>query len=115
VAPSGQVPKPRSGAPEARGLTASGANAQKIIATAIDPEILLLDEGLGTGDARFATRAAEQVKALIERSSIMVLASHSDTLIRQICKRAILIDYGRVIADGPTEEVVEIYARSNGG
>ena len=83
------------------------------IATAIDPEILLLDEGLGAGDARFATRAANRVKALIERSSIMVLASHSDELIRQMCKRAILLDRGQVIADGPTEEVLEIYARMN--
>ena len=83
------------------------------IATAIDPEILLLDEGLGAGDARFATRAAKRVKALIERSSIMVLASHSDELIRQMCKRAILLDRGRVVADGPTEEVFEIYARLN--
>ena len=65
------------------------------IATAIDPEILLLDEGLGAGDARFATRAAKRVKALIERSSIMVLASHSDELIRQMCKRAILLDHGQ--------------------
>jgi ABC-type polysaccharide/polyol phosphate transport system ATPase subunit len=85
------------------------------IATAIDPEILLLDEGLGAGDARFATRAANRVKALIERSSIMVLASHSDELIRQMCKRAILLDRGQVIADGPTEEVLEIYARMNRG
>ena len=85
------------------------------IATAIDPEILLLDEGLGAGDARFATRAANRVKALIERSSIMVLASHSDELIRQMCKRAILLDRGRVVADGPTEEVLEIYARVNRG
>ena len=85
------------------------------IATAIDPEILLLDEGLGAGDARFATRAAKRVKALIERSSIMVLASHSDELIRQMCKRAILLDHGRVVADGPTEELFEIYARLNRG
>ena len=85
------------------------------IATAIDPEILLLDEGLGAGDARFATRAANRVKAMIERSSIMVLASHSDDLIRQMCKRAILLDRGQIIADGPTEEVLEIYARMNQG
>jgi ABC-type polysaccharide/polyol phosphate transport system ATPase subunit len=85
------------------------------IATAIDPEILLLDERLGAGDARFATRAASRVKALVERSSIMVLASHSDKLIRKMCKRAILLDRGRIIADGPTEEVLEIYARMNGG
>jgi ABC-type polysaccharide/polyol phosphate transport system ATPase subunit len=85
------------------------------IATAIDPEILLLDEGLGAGDARFATRAANRVRALIERSSIMVLASHSDELIRQMCKRAILLDRGSVVADGPTEEVLAIYARVNRG
>lgn len=83
------------------------------IATAIDPEILLLDEGLGAGDARFAARAAQRVEALIKRSSIMVLASHSDGLIRQMCNRAILLDRGRVLADGPTEEVLEIYGRMN--
>ena len=53
------------------------------IATAIDPEILLLDEELGAGDARFATRAAKRVEGLIERSSIVVLASQSEDLIRQ--------------------------------
>ena len=85
------------------------------IATAIDPEILLLDEGLGAGDARFAARAAQRVHALIERSSIMVLASHSDDLIRQMCNRAILLDRGRILADGPTEDVLEIYGRMNKG
>jgi len=83
------------------------------IATAIDPEILLLDEGLGAGDARFATRAAKRVEAMIERSSIMVLASHSDDLIRQMCNRVILLDHGRVLADGPTVDVLEMYARMN--
>jgi ABC-type polysaccharide/polyol phosphate transport system ATPase subunit len=85
------------------------------IATAIDPEILLLDEGLGAGDARFAVRAAERVQALIGRSSIMVLASHSEELIRQMCKRAILLDRGRILADGPTEAVLEVYRRLNSG
>ena len=45
----------------------------------------------------------------------MVLASHSDELIRQMCKRAILLDHGQIVADGPTEEVLEIYARVNRG
>jgi ABC-type polysaccharide/polyol phosphate transport system ATPase subunit len=83
------------------------------IATAIDPEILLLDEGLGAGDARFAMRAAKRVEELIGRSSIMVLASHSDELIRQMCNRAILLRHGRVAADGPTEDVLEKYAQMN--
>jgi ABC-type polysaccharide/polyol phosphate transport system ATPase subunit len=81
------------------------------IATAIDPEILLLDEGLGAGDARFASRAAKRVEALISRSSIMVLASHSDELIRQMCNRTILLKQGRVVADGRTDEVLHLYAR----
>jgi ABC-type polysaccharide/polyol phosphate transport system ATPase subunit len=85
------------------------------IATAIDPEILLLDEELNAGDARFTARAAKRVEALLARSSIMVIASHSDALIRRMCNRAILLESGRVLADGPTEEVLEIYARMNAG
>jgi ABC-type polysaccharide/polyol phosphate transport system ATPase subunit len=83
------------------------------IATAIDPEILLLDEELGAGDARFAMQAANRVKALIDRSSIMVLASHSAELIGQMCNRAILLDHGRVIADGRAKDVLELYGRMN--
>ena len=85
------------------------------VATAINPEILLLDEELGTVDARFAARAAERIESLIERSSIVVLASQSDELIRRICNRAVLLDHGRVIADGPTTEVLEIHNRMNRG
>lgn len=83
------------------------------VATAINPEILLLDEELGAVDARFAARAAERIEALIDRSSIVVLASQSEELIRRICNRAILLDHGRVIADGPTAEVIEIHNRMN--
>ncbi len=79
------------------------------IATAIDPEILLLDEGLGAGDARFADRAHARVEALIARSNIMVLASHSDELIRQMCNRAILLAHGQIIVDGTPDEVLDRY------
>jgi ABC-type polysaccharide/polyol phosphate transport system ATPase subunit len=83
------------------------------IATAIDPEILLLDEELGTGDARFASRAAKRVEGLIGRSSIVVLASHSEDLIRRMCNRTILLDHGQVLLDGPTDEVLDIYSGMN--
>ena len=85
------------------------------IATAIDPEILLLDEELGAGDARFAMRAAKRVEALIERSSIVVLASQSEDLIRRICNRAILLDHGRIVADGPTERRSRNYSQDEQG
>lgn len=82
------------------------------VATAIEPEILLLDEGLGAGDARFAKRARERVDKLIRRSSILVLASHSDELIKQMCNRALLLDHGKLIADGtPNEVIAEYHAR----
>jgi len=83
------------------------------IATSIDPEILLLDEGLGAGDARFAESARRRVEALIERSSILVLSSHSDELVRSMCNRAILLDHGRIVAQGSTEDVIERYREMN--
>jgi len=79
------------------------------IATAIEPDILLLDEGLGSGDARFAARAEARMQALIQRTRILVLASHSDALIKSMCNRAILLEKGRLIEIGPIEEVVRSY------
>jgi ABC-type polysaccharide/polyol phosphate transport system ATPase subunit len=61
------------------------------IATSLDPEILLLDEGLSAGDARFTERMTHRVTALVERSSILVLASHADGLIKDMCNKAVLL------------------------
>jgi ABC-type polysaccharide/polyol phosphate transport system ATPase subunit len=79
------------------------------IATAIEPDILLLDEGLGAGDARFAERAESRMQALIQRTRILVLASHSDPLIKSMCNRAILLEKGRLIEIGPIDEVINRY------
>ncbi len=79
------------------------------IATSIDPDILLLDEGLGAGDARFATRAEERMKSLVNRSSILVLASHSDALIKSMCNRGALLEKGHLVAIGPIDEIIGMY------
>jgi ABC-type polysaccharide/polyol phosphate transport system ATPase subunit len=79
------------------------------IATSIDPEILLLDEGLGAGDARFAERAEKRIDALVQRSSILVLATHSDSLIRNMCNKAVLMDQGKALKVGPVDEVLAAY------
>jgi len=79
------------------------------IATAIDPEILILDEGLGTGDAQFAEQAKQRVDALIARSSILILASHSDALIQSMCNKAILLQSGRIVREGPVQDVLDAY------
>ncbi len=83
------------------------------IATAIDPDILLLDEGLAAGDARFAARAERRMQRFIERTRILVLASHSDGLIRSMCNRAALMDTGHIVAVGSIDEVLERYHRQN--
>ena len=84
------------------------------IATSIDPEILLLDEGLGAGDARFAEHANQRIDRLVQRSSILVIASHSEGLVRSMCNRAILLESGRVVADGSADEVIDTYERRRG-
>jgi ABC-type polysaccharide/polyol phosphate transport system ATPase subunit len=79
------------------------------IATAIDPEILILDEGLGTGDAQFAEQAKQRVDALIARSSILILASHSDALIQSMCNKAILLQSGAIVREGSVKDVLAAY------
>ena len=79
------------------------------LATSIDPEILLLDEGIGAADARFAERAASRIEALIGRSAILVLASHSDGMIRSMCNKAVLMQKGRIVAAGPIDEIMARY------
>ena len=79
------------------------------VATVIDPDILLLDEGLSAGDARFAERAKERVKKLIQRTNILVFASHAESMIKQMCNRAILLHHGQLIADGDPDFVIAEY------
>lgn len=83
------------------------------IATSLDPEILILDEGLGAGDARFTERAGKRIDALIARSSIMVLASHANSLIESMCNKAVLMEGGRVKAFGPVGEILRQYMDAN--
>jgi ABC-type polysaccharide/polyol phosphate transport system ATPase subunit len=83
------------------------------IATAIDPDILLLDEGLAAGDARFAARAEDRMHALIQRTRILVLASHSDGLIKAMCNRAALMEKGHILAIGPVDEILDQYHSRN--
>jgi ABC-2 type transport system ATP-binding protein len=82
------------------------------IATAVEPEILLLDEGLATGDAQFSQKAQLKMQELMGKSSILVIASHSETLVANICTRCLLLEQGCVIADGPAGSIVDSYRNS---
>ncbi len=79
------------------------------VATSISPEILLLDEVVGTGDAAFMVKAEKRFNELIEQSSVVVLASHSNDVIKRICNKAILLEAGKVKYFGTIEKVFAHY------
>lgn len=79
------------------------------VVTSIDPEILILDEGIGAVDAKFMRKARTRLQALVERSGILVFASHSNEFLAQLCDRALWVDHGQIRMDGGIEEVVQAY------
>ncbi|WP_116204098.1 ABC transporter ATP-binding protein [Amycolatopsis circi] len=80
------------------------------VVTTIDPEILLLDEGLGTVDAAFLAKARDRLKDLVKRSGILVFANHSDELLAEFCDSALWMDEGQVRKHGPLSEVLQDYS-----
>jgi homopolymeric O-antigen transport system ATP-binding protein len=82
------------------------------VATLFRPEILIIDEHLGAGDADFLERAKDRMRSMMERSSILILASHTLPMIRQICNRAVLLQHGKMIDDGKPEKVIATYQES---
>jgi ABC-type polysaccharide/polyol phosphate transport system ATPase subunit len=66
------------------------------VATAIHPEILLIDEMFGTGDAEFQEKATQRMKQLIAKAKIFVFASHNHALLKQYCKRIFKLEHGTV-------------------
>ncbi|MDQ3826743.1 MAG: ABC transporter ATP-binding protein, partial [Actinomycetota bacterium] len=73
------------------------------VVTSIDPEILLLDEGIGAVDAAFLERARDRLTALVERSGILVFASHSDEFLVQLCTSGLWLDRGEIREHGDLE------------
>lgn len=79
------------------------------VSTSILPEILLLDEGIGAGDAAFFVQATRRLRAMVDSAGILVLASHSEDLLRQFCTTGVLLEQGRVVGEGPLEVVLDAY------
>ncbi len=79
------------------------------VVTSIDPEILLLDEGIGAVDADFLKKAQTRLQKLVERSGILVFASHSNEFLARLCKTAMWIDHGTIRMTGGIEDVVRAY------
>jgi ABC-2 type transport system ATP-binding protein/lipopolysaccharide transport system ATP-binding protein len=79
------------------------------VATAVEGEIVLLDEWIGVGDQQFRKKARQRLDEIVVRAGILVLASHDVELIKSTCNRAILLEEGRIVAAGPIEEILGRY------
>lgn len=80
------------------------------VSTAVHPDILILDEVIGVGDASFAKRAEARLLSMIDKASIVFLASHDNSSIKRYCNRTLWLKGGNLMMDGPPEEVLEAYA-----
>ena len=79
------------------------------IASAIEPEILLIDEVLGVGDPQFREKSKKRILDLVKSTGTVVMVSHSFGLMKEICDRLILIDEGHLICIGEASEVIAAY------
>jgi ABC-type polysaccharide/polyol phosphate transport system ATPase subunit len=81
------------------------------VAVNMDPEILLIDEALSAGDARFKVKAQAKMRELMESASTMVLVSHALSTIQDLCNDAIWLDHGNLMMQGDPKSVVSEYTK----
>lgn len=79
------------------------------VATAWEPDLLILDEVLAVGDARFLRRCASRIDEFHKAGTTILIVSHDETAVRENCMRAVWLDQGRLLEDGPVEEVLAHY------
>lgn len=85
------------------------------VSTSIQPDILLIDEGIGAGDAAFIAQARERMRTFVGEAGLLVLASHADDMLRQWCQTGIWMEHGRMRMHGGIEEVLAAYQASLSG
>ena len=79
------------------------------VATDVEPSILIVDEVLSVGDAAFQKKSIERIQGFRAAGTTILLVSHNMGLVESMCDRAIWLDHGRVLADGPADSVVHQY------
>jgi lipopolysaccharide transport system ATP-binding protein len=83
------------------------------ISTAVGGDILLLDEVIGAGDANFMAKAKQRIMSLIEKSEILVLASHDFGALQSICERGLVFHHGEIVFDGNMADSIAEYKKIN--
>jgi len=79
------------------------------IATAVDPDVLILDEVLSVGDAKFRKKSLAKVQSMFDKGVTVLFVSHNIEQIKAICNKAILLEKGKIIAQGDVNVVADIY------
>lgn len=79
------------------------------IATVVDPQILILDEVLSVGDAKFKKKSSKKLKKMMKSGVTVLLVSHSSEQVRDICNKAIILEHGKLIASGKVDEICPMY------
>jgi ABC-type polysaccharide/polyol phosphate transport system ATPase subunit len=82
------------------------------IATAVEPEVLLIDEVLSVGDMAFQDKARGRMREMMSSAKLAVVVSHDLGSLRNLCDRGVWMDHGRVRQEGPIDDVVEAYTQS---
>ena len=81
------------------------------IATIVEPEILILDEVLSVGDAKFRKKSEKKVKDMFDKDVTVLFVSHSLEQVKRLCNKAMILDHGQMKAFGDIEDVAEIYQK----
>lgn len=79
------------------------------VLTGIAHDCLAMDEGLGAGDSRFFEQAQKRLKDFVNAAGTLILASHSDTLLRQFCSRGLVFNQGQIVFDGKLDNALNFY------
>ncbi|MFQ9514280.1 MAG: ABC transporter ATP-binding protein [Eubacterium sp.] len=79
------------------------------IATVVEPEILILDEVLSVGDARFRRKCEKKMQTMFDHGVTVLFVSHSLAQVKRLCNKGILLEHGQLIAQGDIEDVADVY------
>jgi len=79
------------------------------IATAVEPDVLIVDEVLSVGDAKFRIKSEKKIQSMFDNGVTVLFVSHNTPQVRKLCDKAILLEKGKVIAQGEADEVCDIY------
>lgn len=79
------------------------------IATLVEPDILILDEVLSVGDAKFKKKSEQKIRDMFDKGVTVLFVSHNTAQVLRLCNKAILLEHGRIIASGDAKEVCAIY------